>query len=60
LPITDVRSTVDIHSSLLQMLDLLFEYVDLSMTQFCPDKGKIEELEDYYMVSIHPTTMYCL
>ena len=45
--------TVNIDCSLLQMLDLLFEYVDLSMTQFCPDKGKIEELEDYYMVSIH-------
>ena len=34
----------------LQMLDLLFEYVDLSMTTLCPEKGKMEELEEYYQV----------
>ena len=33
-----------------QMLDLLFDYVDLSMTKLCPEKGKMEELEEYYMV----------
>lgn len=32
------------------MLDLLFEYVDLSMTTLCPEKGKMEELEAYYQV----------
>ncbi|KAL3853951.1 hypothetical protein ACJMK2_013245 [Sinanodonta woodiana] len=30
------------------MLDILFKHVDLSMTQFCPEKGRIEELEEYY------------
>ena len=33
-----------------QMLDLLFDFVDLSMTKLCPEKGKMEELEEYYMV----------
>jgi hypothetical protein len=32
------------------MLELLFQFVDLAMTQFCPEKGKIEELEEYYQV----------
>ena len=34
------------------MLDLLFDYVDLSMTKLCPEKGKMEELEEYYQVII--------
>ncbi|XP_052813444.1 vacuolar protein sorting-associated protein 8 homolog isoform X3 [Mya arenaria] len=42
------------------MLDLLFEYVDLSMTQLCPDKGKIEELEEYYMNIVPVCVEYCL
>ncbi|XP_053385366.1 vacuolar protein sorting-associated protein 8 homolog [Mercenaria mercenaria] len=42
------------------MLDLLFQYVDLSMTQFCPEKGKIEELEDYYQTIVPVCVDYCL
>ena len=38
-------------SPVFQMMDILFEFVDLSMTKLCPDQGKIEELEDYYQVS---------
>ena len=33
-----------------QIREILFEYVDLSMTKLCPEKGKIEELEDFYQV----------
>ncbi|XP_070185455.1 vacuolar protein sorting-associated protein 8 homolog isoform X3 [Littorina saxatilis] len=33
------------------MMDILFDFVDLSMTKLCPEKGKIEELEDYYQGS---------
>ncbi|CAE1274106.1 VPS8 [Acanthosepion pharaonis] len=42
------------------MLNLLFEFVDLSMTQFCPEKGKIEELEDYYQGIVPVCVDYCL
>ncbi|KAL4217419.1 Vacuolar protein sorting-associated protein 8 [Mactra antiquata] len=42
------------------MLDILFQYVDLSMTQYCPEKGKIEELEDYYQVIVPVCVEYCL
>ena len=38
-------------SPVFQMMDILFEFVDLSMNKLCPDQGKIEELEDYYQVS---------
>lgn len=40
------------------MLDLLFEYVDLSMTTLCPEKGKMEELEAYYQVKTLLYTHY--
>ncbi|GAB1606858.1 vacuolar protein sorting-associated protein 8 homolog isoform X3 [Argonauta hians] len=42
------------------MLNLLFEFVDLSMTQFCPEKGKIETLEDYYQGIVPVCVDYCL
>ncbi|KAJ8320304.1 hypothetical protein KUTeg_001891 [Tegillarca granosa] len=42
------------------MLDLLFDYVDLSMTKLCPEKGKIEELEEYYMGIVPICVDYCL
>ncbi|XP_064597923.1 vacuolar protein sorting-associated protein 8 homolog [Liolophura sinensis] len=42
------------------MLDLLFEFVDLSMTQFCPDQGKVEELEEYYQTVVPVCVDYCL
>nr|XP_022322565.1 vacuolar protein sorting-associated protein 8 homolog [Crassostrea virginica] len=42
------------------MLDLLFEYVDLSMTTLCPEKGKMEELEAYYQNIVPVCVDYCL
>ncbi|XP_052234778.1 vacuolar protein sorting-associated protein 8 homolog isoform X2 [Dreissena polymorpha] len=42
------------------ILELLFEYVDLSMTQLCPDQGHIEELEDYFMNIVPVCVEYCL
>lgn len=39
------------------MFELLFEYVDLAMTQYCPEKGKLEELEDYYQVITYYVTL---
>ena len=45
-------------SPVFQMMDILFEFVDLSMNKLCPDQGKIEELEDYYQVgSTHQTSV---
>ncbi|KAK6181620.1 hypothetical protein SNE40_009442 [Patella caerulea] len=42
------------------ILDLVFEYVDLSMTKLCPDKGKMEELEEYYQEIVPVCVDYCL
>ncbi|XP_041374342.1 vacuolar protein sorting-associated protein 8 homolog isoform X2 [Gigantopelta aegis] len=42
------------------ILDLLFDYVDLSMTKLCPEKGRIEELEEYYMEIVPVCVDYCL
>ncbi|XP_071103447.1 vacuolar protein sorting-associated protein 8 homolog [Haliotis cracherodii] len=42
------------------MLDLLFNYVDLSMTRLCPEKGKIEELEEYYQEIVPVCVDYSL
>ena len=36
-----------------QILQLLDEFVDLSMTKLCPTHGKMEALEDYYQASIN-------
>ncbi|PVD38848.1 hypothetical protein C0Q70_01472 [Pomacea canaliculata] len=43
-----------------QIIDILFEFVDLSMTKLCPDKGRIEELEDYYQEIVPVCVDYCL
>ncbi|VDI73687.1 vacuolar protein sorting-associated protein 8 [Mytilus galloprovincialis] len=42
------------------MLDMLFDYVDLSMTTLCPEKGKMEELEEYYMTIVPVCVDHCL
>ena len=42
------------------MVGGVFQYVDLAMTQFCPGKGKIEELEDYYQSIVPVCVDYCL
>ncbi|XP_069107470.1 vacuolar protein sorting-associated protein 8 homolog isoform X1 [Argopecten irradians] len=42
------------------MLDLLFEFVDLSMTMLCPEQGKIEELEEHYQGIVPICVDYCL
>ncbi|ESO93558.1 hypothetical protein LOTGIDRAFT_215952 [Lottia gigantea] len=42
------------------ILELLFDYVDLSMTKLCPDKGKIEALEEYYQEIVPVCVDYCL
>ncbi|KAK7507486.1 hypothetical protein BaRGS_00001421 [Batillaria attramentaria] len=42
------------------MMDILFEFVDLSMTKLCPEKGRIEELEDYYQEIVPVCVDYCL
>ncbi|KAL8564238.1 hypothetical protein ACOMHN_050849 [Nucella lapillus] len=42
------------------MMDILFDFVDLSMTKLCPEKGKIEELEDYYQEIVPVCVDYCL
>jgi len=41
------------------MIDILLEYVDLSMTQ-TPSNGKIEELENYYQEIVPVCVDYCL
>ena len=38
----------------------VIQYVDLAMTQFCPGKGLIEELEDYYQSIVPVCVDYCL
>ncbi|KAL5005898.1 hypothetical protein ScPMuIL_017056 [Solemya velum] len=42
------------------MLDLLFQYVDLSMTSLCPEQGKIEALEEYYQSIVPVCVDYTL
>ena len=41
-------------------MDGVIQYFDLAMTQFCPGKGKIEELEDYYQSIVPVCVDYCL
>ncbi len=43
-----------------QMLELLEEYVDLSMTTLCPAQGKLVELEEYYQSVVPICVDYCL
>jgi len=39
-----------------RIMDLLSQYVTLSMTKLCPSHGKLEELETYFQVSHLPSS----
>ncbi|XP_074642624.1 vacuolar protein sorting-associated protein 8 homolog [Tubulanus polymorphus] len=52
---TKRRSTVSA-----KMMDLLYNYVDLSMTTNLPERGKLEELEEYYQNVVPVCVDYCL
>ncbi|XP_064646589.1 vacuolar protein sorting-associated protein 8 homolog isoform X2 [Lineus longissimus] len=43
-----------------KMLDLLQNYVDISMTKNLPERGKMEELEEYYQNVVPICVDYCL
>ena len=42
------------------MLDILLDYVDISMTKNSPSSGKLEELEKYYQDVVPVCVDYCL
>ncbi|XP_077997967.1 vacuolar protein sorting-associated protein 8 homolog isoform X1 [Glandiceps talaboti] len=43
-----------------KILDLLFTYVDLSLTQQCPERGTIEVLEHHFQEVVPLCVEYCL
>ncbi|XP_070570211.1 vacuolar protein sorting-associated protein 8 homolog isoform X2 [Ptychodera flava] len=43
-----------------KILDLLFTFVDLSMTQHCPERGTIEVLERHFQEVVPICVDYCL
>ena len=55
-----LSSNIIKYTPVFQMLEILFQYVDLTMGQLCPGKGKIEELEDYYQSIVPVCVDYCL
>lgn len=43
-----------------KVLDILSIYVDLIMTQLCPERGKIEQLIHHYQEKIPLCVEYCI